>query len=66
MIEPLLTVAPPASDSSQVWTSLKRAIAQSSGFKRWLQESGLRAVKEADLDTQVAAYLRQTLETLAY
>ncbi|AFY60797.1 hypothetical protein [Synechococcus sp. PCC 6312] len=66
MIEPLLTVTPTASDSSPVWASLKRAIAQSSGFKRWLQESALRAVKEADLDTQVAAYLRQTLETLAY
>jgi hypothetical protein len=66
MIEPLMTVAPTAPDSSQVWTSLKQAIAQSSGFKRWLQESALRALKDADLDTQVAAYLRQTLETLAY
>lgn len=66
MIEPLLTAAPPTSDSSQVWASLKSAIAQSSGFKRWLQESALRALKDADLDTQVVAYLRQTLETLAY
>ncbi|MDS3861475.1 hypothetical protein RIF25_11725 [Thermosynechococcaceae cyanobacterium BACA0444] len=66
MIEPLLPVAPPASDSSQVWLSLKQAIAQSSGFKRWLQESALRVMTDADLDTQVAAYLRQTLETLAY
>ncbi len=66
MIEPLLTVAPAASDSSQVWASLKQAIAQSSGFKRWLQETSLRAVKDADLDQQVSDYLRQTLETLAY
>lgn len=66
MTEPLLPVATPGSDSSQVWLSLKRAITQSSGFKRWLQESALRAMTDADLDTQVAAYLRQTLETLAY
>ncbi len=66
MMEPLLTITPDASDSSQVWTSLKRAIAQSSGFKRWLQETHLRSLKDTDLDSQVSAYLRQTLETLAY
>jgi hypothetical protein len=52
-------------DDSEIWHSLKTAIAASSGFQRWqlerdLQLHGLR------LEQQVQRYLRETLETLAY
>lgn len=52
-------------DSSEaaVWDSLKRAIAQSSGFQRWQAE---RDALPPSLDLQVQRYLRETLETLAY
>lgn len=55
------------SNDNTIWTSLKQAIADSSGFKCWQQEQ----INEKDLDTplsdaQVRHYLRQTLETLAY
>lgn len=56
-------------ESEAIWTSLKRAIAHSSGFQRWQQEEEIHdPVNDAttDLDTQVSAYLRQALETLAY
>lgn len=54
--------------SAEVWNSLKRAIAHSSGFQRWLSEKQPDVVVEqpADLDACVTAYLRQALETLAY
>lgn len=49
---------------SQVWESLKRAIAQSSGFQRWqLDRTNLQ---DLSLDARVHQYLRETLETLAY
>jgi hypothetical protein len=54
----------PAAADSQVWESLKRAIAESSGFKSWQlerKESG-----STSLDVLVHQYLRDTLETLAY
>ncbi len=51
----------------EVWPDLKRAIANSSGFKRWIFERGLDAkAPEPMLDNFVRTYLRQTLETLAY
>ncbi len=58
-----------ASDSREVWNSLKQAIAHSSGFQRWLSEKQANPssnVQAGDLDACVTAYLRQALETLAY
>ena len=48
---------------TEVWQSLRRAIASSSGFKRWQQERNLKNVESDDL---VRLYLRETLDTLAY
>ena len=55
-------------EDEQIWESLKRAIADSSGFRGWLQEKGLDKTSEqtSTLDEQVRRYLRETLETLAY
>ncbi|NJL36542.1 MAG: hypothetical protein HC840_31515 [Leptolyngbyaceae cyanobacterium RM2_2_4] len=51
----------------QVWDSLKRAIASSSGFKRWQTERGEdRNHLPLSQDQLVSRYLRETLETLAY
>ncbi|OUL30626.1 hypothetical protein BV372_21125 [Nostoc sp. T09] len=65
-----MTQIPASSDrqfthDSEIWHSLKYAIAASSGFQRWqleheIQSQGLR------LEQQVQRYLRETLETLAY
>lgn len=46
-----------------MWSSLKVAIASTSGFKRWQknQPSG-----ENSLEQQVSQYLEETLATLAY
>ncbi|MGF1603810.1 MAG: hypothetical protein ACFCU8_17655 [Thermosynechococcaceae cyanobacterium] len=53
--------------SEAVWPHLKRVIAKSSGFKRWVIERDLDSNATGNhLDTLVHAYLRQTLETLAY
>ncbi|MBD2016729.1 hypothetical protein H6F96_22530 [Microcoleus sp. FACHB-53] len=52
---------------SQIWDSLKQAIATSSGFQRWQMEH--RAGEQSQdysLDNRVRRYLRETLETLAY
>ncbi len=52
---------------SEIWDSLKQAIAASSGFKRWqLEQSEDAADSVANLDYSVRRYLRETLETLAY
>ena len=50
------------------WAELKRAISDTSGFKRWLIERDTEEnkVHEATQDNMVQLYLRQTLETLAY
>ncbi|MCH9056445.1 hypothetical protein L5220_11120 [Synechococcus sp. PCC 6716] len=63
-----IPVAATATDSREVWDSLKRAIAHSSGFQRWLSEkhSAMKLEQPFDLDACVTAYLRQALETLAY
>lgn len=50
---------------SEVWDSLKEAIAASSGFQRWQQEQSDR-LQGLEVDQLVRAYLRDTLETLAY
>lgn len=50
---------------TQVWNSLKQAIADSSGFRRWKLEQS-HDVQNASLEILVSRYLRETLETLAY
>jgi len=49
---------------TEIWLSLRKAIAKSSGFQSWQQERKVNA--NADLDVQVRRYLEETLETLAY
>jgi hypothetical protein len=56
---------------SHYWSELKRAIADTSGFKRWVLErsseaKGSETSQDTLHDTMVQLYLRQTLETLAY
>ncbi|MBC6418408.1 MAG: hypothetical protein GDA44_06235 [Prochloron sp. SP5CPC1] len=66
-------------NDKKIWSSLKQAIANSSGFKCWQQErtadrvgthsaSSLAnaPVHGASLDYRVRCYLQETLETLAY
>lgn len=49
------------------WSELKQAIADTSGFKRWVLERDPEIKgAEATQDRMVQLYLRQTLETLAY
>jgi hypothetical protein len=47
-----------------IWSSLKKAIAKSSGFKRWQREQNISV--EHNLDEQLSRYLQETLATLAY
>jgi hypothetical protein len=55
------------SQDSQIWDSLKQAIAASSGFQRWQMEHPVGdQIQDYSLDSRVRRYLRQTLETLAY
>lgn len=56
------------SEAPQIWSSLKCAIAASSGFQRWqLERLTLDTqLQELNLDHQVRRYLHETLETLAY
>ncbi len=51
---------------SQIWQSLKQAIAASSGFQRWQLERLPLEHEYESLDYRVRRYLRETLETLAY
>lgn len=53
-------------EDSQIWHNLKQAIASSSGFQSWQQEMQDSQSPQMTLDRQVRAYLRETLETLAY
>ena len=55
-------------EDTQIWDSLKQAIAASSGFQRWQLErlTPDAQLQELSLDHQVRRYLRETLETLAY
>lgn len=55
------------SQDSQIWDSLKQAIASSSGFQRWQLEHPVdKSLQDYSLDNRVRRYLRETLETLAY
>lgn len=60
-----MNVASHDSSEAAVWDSLKRAIAQSSGFQRWQAERD-NVLAALSLDQRVQRYLRETLETLAY
>lgn len=55
------------SEETQIWDSLKQAIAASSGFQRWQVERSIdNQLQDLSLDYRVRHYLRETLETLAY
>lgn len=57
----------PSNKDSHIWSSLKDAIAASSGFQRWQLEQVVEEQRqEFSLDYRVRRYLRETLETLAY
>lgn len=60
------TLSNRSSEEASVWSSLKRAIATSSGFERWKSELTLAELESTPLDDLVRRYLRETLETLAY
>lgn len=67
MVNPATSEAAHFSEDSEIWTSLKQAIASSSGFERWQMEHPLGEQLQAhNLDSRVRRYLRETLETLAY
>ncbi|MEB3358474.1 MAG: hypothetical protein VKK04_17235 [Synechococcales bacterium] len=67
MASPTFTSANQAFQDTPTWESLKRAIAASSGFKRWqLQADNAVSADDTTLDEVVMRYLRETLETLAY
>jgi hypothetical protein len=54
-------------EDSEIWASLKQAIAASSGFQRWqLERNPADALSQSSLDVLIRRYLRETLETLAY
>ncbi|MBW4616866.1 MAG: hypothetical protein KME21_27205 [Desmonostoc vinosum HA7617-LM4] len=50
---------------TEIWHSLKYAIAASSGFQRWQLERDAQ-LQGLRLEQQVQRYLQETLETLAY
>lgn len=66
MASPTFTISDSSSEDTTVWSSLKRAIATSSGFQRWKSELSLDVLEKTPLDQLVRLYLRETLETLAY
>ena len=55
----------PLYHDTEIWNSLKCAIAASSGFQRWQLEHAV-SLQVLRLEQQVQRYLRETLETLAY
>jgi hypothetical protein len=56
----------PLTNDSEIWSSLKQAIAASSGFQRWEIQLSADEKKTLSTDARVQRYLRETLETLAY
>jgi hypothetical protein len=54
------------SDHAHIWSSLRSAIASSSGFRNWKGELSSGEADNVSLDYLVRRYLRETLETLAY
>jgi hypothetical protein len=61
----ILPSQPQYEEDQAIWSSLKNAIALSSGFQRWLTEKNLDT-SQSSLDEQVRQYLQETLATLAY
>jgi hypothetical protein len=63
-----LSTSPSQFSEDMTWDSLKRAIAASSGFKRWHLEQSASSVQVQSMSQEqlVSSYLRETLETLAY
>jgi hypothetical protein len=63
-----LSTSPSQFSEDMTWDSLKRAIAASSGFKRWHLEQSASSVQMQSMSQEqlVSSYLRETLETLAY
>jgi hypothetical protein len=63
-----LSTPPSQFSEDMTWDSLKRAIATSSGFKRWNLEQAAANAQAQTLSQEqlVRRYLRETLETLAY
>lgn len=55
---------PSFSQSSEIWSGLRQAIAGTPGFQYWCSTS--LSADSTDLDALVRLYLRETLETLAY
>ena len=51
-------------EEREIWSSLRQAIAKSSGFKSWQQEREISG--DVEQEQQVRRYLKETLETLAY
>ncbi len=64
MTNPTISTLGQSNQDLEIWASLRSAIAQSSGFKRWQQEQAIS--EQSDLDLVVRRYLKETLETLAY
>jgi len=63
-----LSTSPSQFSENATWNSLKRAIATSSGFKRWHLEQAVSSpqIQSMNQEQLVSSYLRETLETLAY
>jgi hypothetical protein len=62
-----LPATPQQFSKDNTWDSLKRAIANSSGFQRWHSEyTSQNQLQDLSLDQLVQHYLSETLETLAY
>ena len=64
MTNQTISKAGQANQDLAIWSNLRSAIAESSGFQRWQQEQGI--TEQNDLDLMVRRYLKETLETLAY
>jgi hypothetical protein len=66
MATPSSTTIASGADDAHIWSSLRDAIADSSGFQRWQREQPEAHLKTLSLEKRVRRYLRETLETLAY
>ncbi|RMF24595.1 MAG: hypothetical protein D6756_06750 [Cyanobacteria bacterium J083] len=65
----MATISTPKSqhaEDKEIWQSLKLAIANSSGFKRWQEAKSFQSSQSMSIDSQVKLYLKETLNTLAY
>lgn len=64
MADPTIAYDNSRKQDTEIWFSLRQAIAKSSGFQSWQQERNISV--DTDLEQQVRRYLKETLETLAY